>query len=208
MENNPCKKVEKMGEANTKKIDFWTKDEYDQFIQYSEVGSQYYVLFETLFWTGMRIGELLALTKSDIDTEKGCIHITKTYCRKKRQDIITEPKTRESVRDVDIPEFQTKELKDYMEKLYGLKDDERVFSVVAEAVQHAMKRRIVKTDLKKITVHDLRHSHVAYLIDKDVQPFIIKECLGHADIKMTLNTYGHLYPSKQKKLVEMLNEKR
>lgn len=208
LENNPCKKVEKMGEANTKRIDFWTKDEYDCFIQLSEPGSKYYVLFETLFWTGMRIGELLALTKADIDTVKGVIHITKTYCRKDRMDLITEPKTRESVRDVDIPEFLATELQEYMDRLYGLKDEERVFPIVAEAVQHAMKRRIAKTELKKITVHDLRHSHVAYLIDKDVQPFIIKERLGHADIKMTLNTYGHLYPSKQKKLVEMLNEKR
>ncbi len=57
-------------------------------------------------------------------------------------------------------------------------------------------------------VRDLRHSHVAYLIHKGVGPLIIKERLGHCDIKITLNTYGHLYPSEQKKVTEMLNERK
>ncbi len=54
----------------------------------------------------------------------------------------------------------------------------------------------------------LRHSHVAYLIHQGVEPLMIKERLGHKDIKITLNTYGHLYPNEQKKLAEMLNTKK
>lgn len=57
-------------------------------------------------------------------------------------------------------------------------------------------------------VHDLWNSHVAYLIHQGVEPFMIKERLGHKDIKITLNTYGHLYPNEQKKLAEMLNTKK
>ena len=57
-------------------------------------------------------------------------------------------------------------------------------------------------------MHDLRHSHVAYLIHQGVEPLMIKERLGHKDIKITLNTYGHLYPNEQKKLAEMLNTKK
>ena len=72
-------------------------------------------------------------------------------------------------------------------------------------MQHKMKRNIEKAGVKKIRVHDLRHSHVAYLIHQGVQPLIIKERLGHRDIKITLNTYGHLYPSEQKKVAELLN---
>ena len=71
-----------------------------------------------------------------------------------------------------------------------------------------MKRHIEKAGVKRIRVHDLRHSHVAYLIHEGVQPLIIKERLGHRDIKITLNTYGHLYPSEQKKLAEFLNKNR
>ena len=71
-----------------------------------------------------------------------------------------------------------------------------------------MRRHIEKAGVKKIRVHDLRHSHVAYLIHQGVEPLMIKQRLGHKDIKITLNTYGHLYPNEQKKLAEMLNTKK
>lgn len=64
---------------------------------------------------------------------------------------------------------------------YGLPDNERLFPIVAEAVQHKLKRECVKSGVKQIRVHDLRHSHVAYLINQGVQPLIIKERLGHRD---------------------------
>lgn len=67
---------------------------------------------------------------------------------------------------------------------------------------------IEKAGVKKIRVHDLRHSHVAYLIHQGVDPLVIKERLGHKDIKITLNTYGHLYPSKQRNLAKMLDRER
>lgn len=206
--NNPCKKVKKMGRSDADHIDFWTKEEYDQFIGTFEEGSRYYVLFEILFWTGCREGELLALNKSDFNFEKNKMYITKTYYRTDKKDIITVPKTEQSVRTIDIPEFLKKEVKEYVEKLYELPDEERIFPIVAEAVQHALKRHAKLAGVKHIRVHSLRHSHVAYLINQGVQPLIIKERLGHRDIKITLNTYGHLYPSQQKQVAEMLNMKR
>lgn len=206
--NNPCKKVKKMGKADADKIDFWTKAEYDKFIETFEVGNRYYVLFEILFWTGCREGELLALTKSDIDFVNNKLHISKTYYRTERKDIITAPKTEQSVRTIDIPEFSKQEIKDYVDKMYELPDDERIFPIVAEAVQHMLKNHADKAGIKRIRVHSLRHSHVAYLINQGVQPLIIKERLGHRDIKITLNTYGHLYPSQQKQVAEMLNQQR
>lgn len=71
-----------------------------------------------------------------------------------------------------------------------------------------MKRNIEKAGVKKIRVHDLRHSHVAYLIHEGVTPLVIKDRLGHKDIQITLNTYGHLYPNEQKNLASMLNGKK
>ncbi len=203
--NNPCKKVKKMGKSDADKIDFWTKEEYDKFIETFEVGSRYYVLFEILFWTGCREGELLALNKSDIDFQNNKLHITKTYYRTERKDIITVPKTEQSVRSIDIPEFLKQEIQEYVNKLYGLSDNDRIFPIVAEAVQHMLKNHADKAGVKRIRVHSLRHSHVAYLINQGVQPLIIKERLGHRDIKITLNTYGHLYPSQQRQVAEMLH---
>lgn len=206
--NNPCKKVKKMGKADADKLDFWTKDEYDKFISGMEEGDRYYTIFEVLFWTGCREGEMLALTKSDIDFARNQISISKTYYRAEGRDIITTPKTEQSARVIDIPQFLTQELKDYVDKLYGILDDERIFPIVPEAVQHKLKRECEKNGVKKIRVHDLRHSHVAYLIHQGVEPLIIKERLGHRDIKMTLNTYGHLYPNQQRKVADMLNNQK
>lgn len=205
---NPFRKISQMGKSEASEMSFWTLDEYERFLQQLEPGTQYYVLFETLFWTGMRIGELLALTKRDIDTINQRITINKTYYRMNKQDVITEPKTEQSVRTIEVPAFLIDELTDYMNRLYGLQEDDRIFPIVIEAVQHKLKREIEKGSLNKIRVHDFRHSHAAYLIEQGVDPLVIKERLGHKDIRITLNTYGHLYPSKQKALAQMLDEKR
>lgn len=94
--NNPCKRIKRMGKADADKLEFWTKEEYDRFISGIEVGSRYYVIFEILFWTGCREGEMLALTKSDIDFTENRINISKTYYRTERKDVITTPKTEQS----------------------------------------------------------------------------------------------------------------
>ena len=154
----------------------------------------------------MRVGEMLALTKEDINFETNEIHITKTYYRNGGKDIVTTPKTEQSVRRIDIPNFLKEEIKEYANRIYGLPENERLFPVGQEAVQHMMKHVIAKAGLKQIRVHDLRHSHVAYLIHKGVEPLIIKERVGHKDIRITLNTYGHLYPSKQKTVANLLDE--
>ena len=147
----------------------------------------------------------MALTKGDFDFNTNQMHIDKTYYRADGRDIITTPKTEQSVRTVELPKFLSEEIKDYTDRIYGMPDDARLFPVVNEAVQHKMKRHTEKAGIKKIRVHDFRHSHVAYLINQGVDPLIIKERLGHKDIKITMNTYGHLYPSKQRAVADMLN---
>ena len=205
LKENPCKRVKKMGKSDGRSLVFWTLDEYQKFISTFEKDSMHYVMFEILFWTGMREGELLALTLKDIDFGQLQIKITKTYFRMKKEDVITTPKTDTSIRTIAIPQFLADEIEAYSNRLYKHPEDARLFPIVAEALQHAMRRHIKKAEVKKIRVHDLRHSHCAYLINQGVQPLIIKERLGHKDIKITLNTYGHLYPSEQKRIADMLN---
>ena len=138
---NPCKKVKRMGNSDSRSLNFWTLDEYKQFIQTMEPGTRYYLMFEMLFWTGCRIGELLAITKADINFEKNQLSINKTYYRTGMQDIITEPKTKQSFRTIEIPEFLKEEIKEFVDGHYGMPDTERLFPVVQEAVQHKMKRQ-------------------------------------------------------------------
>lgn len=205
LKSNPCKRVKKMGRSDDRSLVFWTLEEYQKFIATFEKNKMHYVMFEILFWTGMREGELLALTKEDIDLEGLSISISKTYYRMNKADIITEPKTDNSVRTIAIPQFLADEIRAYYGMLFKYPADARLFPIVAEALQHAMRRHMEKAGVKRIRVHDLRHSHCAYLINQGVQPLIIKERLGHKDIKVTLNTYGHLYPSEQKKIADMLH---
>ena len=208
LKDNPCKKVKKMGKSDADKLDFWTEEEYEKFISSIDENDRYHLIFEMLFWTGMREGELLALTPADIDMRNNQIHITKTYFRMNGEDIITTPKTDNSVRTIDIPEFLKQDIKAYLNRCYEIPDHERIFPIVAEAIQHKLKNQAKKAGVKKIRVHDIRHSHVAYLIHQGVQPLIIKERLGHRDIRITLNTYGHLYPNQQRQVAEMLNLKK
>ena len=79
LQNNPCKKVRKMGKSDADKMEFWTKEEYDKFISVVEVGTDNYLMAEILFWTGIREGELLALTVEDINLQENQIYINKTY---------------------------------------------------------------------------------------------------------------------------------
>ena len=156
----------------------------------------------------MTKAELLALSLSDFDMSGNLLHINKTYNRIRKRDVIDTPKTENSVRTIDIPNFLKEELQEYAKKHYGFPENQRLFPIVARTLQKRLKKYEALTGVKPIRVHDIRHSHVAYLIYQGVEPLIIKERLGHKDIQMTLNTYGHLYPSQQKKVAEMLDNKR
>ena len=208
LQNNPCKKVKRMGKADADKMEFWTLEEYERFISIIEPGTDTHLMAEMLFWTGMREGEMLALTPADIDLVSGTITVSKTFFRSEGKDIITTPKTDTSNRTILIPEFLVEEISSYINDRYCFPDDERLFPIVARTLQKRMQKMMEKAGVKKIRIHDFRHSHVAYLINQGVQPLLIKERLGHRDIKITLNTYGHLYPSEQVALAAMLNEKR
>lgn len=204
---NPCKKIEKIGKANAKGIDFWTIDEFKIFSNsFTDDELMYKALFDILFWSGCRLGECLALTGQDINFINKEIHISKTYYRHERKDIVTVPKTEGSVRTVSIPDFLCEELKEYMQRSYGLKNDERIFPIIDRTVQKKMKLTSETIGLKHIRVHDLRHSHVALLIEKGISPLAIAERVGHESINTTLNVYGHLYPNKQREIADILQK--
>ena len=208
LKSSPCAKVKKMGRSEANRLDFWTKEEYEQFIAVVDKNDIYYIMFEILFWTGCREGELLALTPADVDVNGKTVNINKTYFRRGDRDIITEPKTENSVRTVTIPKFLADELREFLSRLYKHPENARLFPMTARALQVAFKKYTAKAGLREIRDHDLRHSHASMLINQGVQPLLIKERLGHGNIKITLDTYGHLYPNKQQELADMLNSKR
>ena len=120
-----------------------------------------YYAFEMLYWTGIREGELLALTPADFDFEKQTVRINKTYHRMKKQDIITSPKTAKSNRIVVMPEFLCEEMQDYFQMYYSLALDQRIFPFSKSYLKHEMERGCKATGVPVIRIHDLRHSHVS-----------------------------------------------
>lgn len=204
--NNPCRKAGSMGKGKADEMQFWTKEEFEQFIDVVMNKQQSYMAFMTLFWTGMRMGELLALVVSDVDFQKRTISITKSYQRMGGRDVITEPKTPKSKRVITIPQFLAIDLQDYLNSMYGVQDEDRLFPITKYYLEHEMERGIKGSGVKRIRIHDLRHSHASMLVEMGFSPLEIAERLGHEKIETTLNTYSHLYPNKQEQLADKLDK--
>lgn len=204
--NNPCRKAGSMGKGKADEMNFWTKEEFDKFIDAIMNKQQSYMAFMTLFWTGIRIGELLALNVADVDFEKRTISIMKSYQRMGGRDVITEPKTPKSKRVIAISQFLAVDLQDYVNSMYGVQGEDRLFPITKYYLEHEMQRGIKESGVKRIRIHDLRHSHASLLVEMGFSPLEIANRLGHEKIETTLNTYSHLYPDKQEQLADRLDK--
>ena len=205
LKSNPCAKAGSMGKSKAEEMDFWTGEEFRKFIDSVMNKRLSYMAFMILYWTGMRLGELLALNPKDVDLKKRTIAITKSYQRLGKKDVITPPKTSKSKRVITIPEFLAADIKDYMDSLYDLQEDDRLFPITKYYLEHEMQRGIKESGVKRIRVHDLRHSHASMLIELGFSTLEIANRLSHEKVETTLNTYSHLYPNKQTKLAERLD---
>lgn len=161
LKSNPVTKAGPLGKMKAEEMLFWTKEEYLKFIECVKDKPYSYCAFQVLYWCGLRLGELLALTPQDIDFKNKVIRITKSYQRLNGEDIITDPKTPKSKRIISMPDFLCKELKDYIGRLYGILPTDRIFHVTKCFLHHEMTRGAKAAGVKRIRVHDLRHSHVS-----------------------------------------------
>ena len=166
-----------------------------------------WIAFQILFWTGMRIGELLALTPADFDFQACTIRINKSYQRLEGKDIITDPKTVKSNRMITMPEFLSEELETYIGMLYGLNENDRIFQISKSYLHHEMDRGVKLSGVKRIRIHDLRHSHVSLLINMGYSAVAIGERVGHESVEITYR-YAHLFPTIQTEMAENLNQER
>ena len=133
--------------------------------------------------------------------------ISKSYQRLNREDVITPPKTFKSNRFIKMPQFICDEMQDYMGMFYGLKEDERIFTISKSYLHHEMNRGSKVSGVKRIRVHDLRHSHVSLLINMGFTVLAIADRMGHESIDITYR-YAHLFPSEQTQMAEQLDIER
>ena len=178
LRSNPAAKAGNMGAEGRKEMLFWTKAEYQRFADAMMDKPISYYAFEMLYWCGIREGELLALTPADFDFEAGTVKISKSYQRLHGEDVITTPKTKKSNRTIT---------KSYL--------------------HHEMDRGAKEAGIKRIRIHDLRHSHISLLIDMGFSAVAIADRVGHESIEITYR-YAHLFPSKQTEMADKLDFER
>ena len=202
---NPAAQCGSMGKKKADSMQFWTKYEFDQFISCVSDDPLSKVIFNLLFYSGIREGELLALTFKDFDFKRNTVSITKTFAVVKGQVFIQTPKTPKSKRVINLPEEISSMVEDYCSKLYDCNPDDRIFNISKTSLTREMVRGCNLSGVKKIRIHDLRHSHASLLIEMNIPILLISERLGHENIQTTLDTYAHLYPNKHEDVAKKLS---
>jgi len=196
-------------------MQIWDEDEVKHFLETAK-DNQYYTLFYTVLFTGMRRGELLALRWQDVDFVYSQIYVSRSLHQLRNGSyVFTQPKSEKSRRTIALSsslflvlnEYQKK--KEIEAKLQGkkLSDDDLVFSnqgkpLRPNTITYAWKRMAEKAGLKIIRFHDARHTHASLMLKQGIHPKIVQERLGHSSIQMTLDTYSHVAPGIQQAAAE------
>lgn len=203
---NPCQIAGNTVGKKTKSLNFWTKEDFDRFIDTFEKGDPFYTAFLILYYTGIRIGELEALTAGDIDQESHTLTINKTYHLIGGKGIVTPPKTEKANRAISLPRFLLEAIQRHIGRLYGAGKATRLFTASHSSYARQMETHTKKAGVRRIRLHDLRHSHASLLIEMGFSALLVSERLGHENVSTTLNIYSHLFPSKQSEVAERLEK--
>ena len=157
---NPCERAGSMGKSSAEAMEIWTLDQFEQFIGYADK-SDAKIAFDILFWTGIREGELLALTPADF-LPGPRLDIKKSFAVVNGEHIIKKPKNDPSIRCIAIPQFLYDEVQNYMHGLYGLEQTDRLFTFTKSFLLKEIKRMAHMAGLEPIRIHDLRHPYVKH----------------------------------------------
>ena len=207
LKSNVARDVGTMGEKEADEMSFWTQEEYEKFIAAIKDKPQSFYAFEILYWCGLRMGELLALTKEKFDFNTNTIKVDESLQKIDGENIITPPKTKKSIRKIVMPDFLAEEIQNYLDSFYKLKPKDLIFTFSKSYLHHEMDRGSKKANVKRIRVHDLRHSHVSLLIELGFSATAIVDRIGHESIDITYR-YAHLFPSKQNEMADTLSQMR
>lgn len=173
----------------------------------------FYVFFNLAFFTGCRKGEINALKWSD--WEGNTLHIRRQITQKlKGQDVETTPKTKSSIRDLQVPKPLMKILEEHkacqQEASHLFTEDYRICGgekpLRDTTIDKKNRQFADEADLPRITIHEFRHSHASLLINNGIVIQEVSRRLGHSTVEQTWNVYSHLYPNQEEKALEILNQ--
>lgn len=201
---NPCLAAGTIGKSKADEMSIWTRDEFEHFILF-EKKPVYHLAFNTLFYTGVREGELLALTPEDIPRDEAVVRVNKTFAVIDGVEVFLTPKTEKSKRTITIHDELHQELLNYIDGS-AIKKDERIFYFTKHGLLNEFHKISDKACLPRIRIHDLRHSHASMLIDMGIPIMQISERLGHENAQTTLRIYAHLYPQKAREVSDQIGQ--
>lgn len=204
LSDNPTHNLGQVYNPNekAKEYNIWTLEDYQQAISIIK-DLDFKTLINLLYWSGIRIGEALALKWEDIDFNNKTVKINKSYTKIYGEEIISPTKTY-NIRDILLPDTTIRQLEDFKKATYNL--DNRIFTKTNESYLKKLKRLSKKYDLPNITIHDLRHSHASYLLSNNINIVLISKRLGHKDVTTTLDTYSHFMPSDEIDFISNINK--
>ncbi|MBO6243608.1 MAG: site-specific integrase [Clostridia bacterium] len=192
---------------------YWTSEEFNDFI--NNVDDEYYkLMFEFLYYTGLRISEMIALNWNDVELKNKKLNIDKTFSNKCFDEnfIITDPKTKNSIRIIDLDSDLIDKLKIYYEhekKIYGFSNQMFLFGNARHTSYTTFKNKldyyINISKCKKITPHGFRHSHASLLWDLGCSIEEIAKRLGDTP-RVVEETYAHIFPKKVSHTINVLED--
>ncbi len=195
-----------------KKKDFYTFNEFNQFINYVD-NNIYKQFFNLMFFCGTRPGEAMALKFSDLNDNT--ISIIKTIDEHRKRKIDT-PKTLSSIRDIIIDDNLKNDLlelkKYYIKKYNNKKYDYFIFGgmkpLSATTINRYKLEACEKANIRPITLHQFRHSHATLLLNQNIDIHVISKRLGHSKVSTTLDIYTHANLEQEKRVYDTLNSLR
>ena len=204
--------------AEKETLHYYTSEQFLHFIKIAYESAHtltdwgYYVFFNIAFYTGMRKGEINALKWSDINGE--ILHVRRSIAQKlKGDDVETPPKNKSSYRTIIIPEPLKQILDEHKMRQKqdpGFTHEYRVCGGIKclrdTSIDNKNKQFAKEAGLEHIRIHDFRHSHASLLANEGINIQEIARRLGHSDVKLTWNTYAHLYPREEERAVNVLNK--
>ena len=203
---NPILAAGSIGKDKAREMEIWTVEEFYKFIAVFKDEPMKRIGFLILFWTGLRLGEMLALTIADIDFVANTVRVTKTLNRIHGYELITEPKTPKSRRIVSMPDVLVREVRKYIAGMINPTNDSRLVTVSKLVMEREIHRGARLAGVKDIHVHCLRHSHTALIGSLGATPVEAAERLGHENVQTTLNVYSHVLPGWQTEFMKELDK--
>ena len=210
---NPCTQVARMKKpfSQKKEMVVYDLEEFNLFYSLLDCDKTYKAFFRLLFFTGLRFSEAQGLQWSDLKGNR--LNISKQWNERQKEFVGLKTDTSYRVVDIDKKTMEVLlELKEFYKQYEGFKDSWFMFGgtrpIPKKTVENIKNRVIERNNLKYLRIHDFRHSHASFLIDRGGEDAItaVSKRLGHADVYMTLKRYTHLMKSSQDKLLKIIEE--